>query len=78
MKTKKNPKWNDIPANQRLRIVCTGIIQLVLTSIALWDLSRRPASQVKGKKVVWGIVSFIQPFGSIAYLLFGRKKATAT
>jgi hypothetical protein len=54
-----------------------GLIELVLTGIALWDLSHRPAAQVKGKKWVWALVACMQPIGPAAYLLFGRKRPAA-
>jgi hypothetical protein len=54
-----------------------GLVGMVLTCIALWDLSHRPAEQVKGKKWAWAIVSFLQPFGPAIYLLFGRKREAA-
>jgi hypothetical protein len=54
-----------------------GLVELIFTSMALWDLGHRPAAQVRGKKLVWGLLAFVQPFGPISYLLFGRKRGAA-
>src|SRR5437764_1426691 len=62
-------EWKNVTPHQKGRIAIIGLIELVLTSIALWDLSHRPATQVKGKKWVWAIVSCVQPFGAVIYLL---------
>jgi Phospholipase_D-nuclease N-terminal len=55
-----------------------GLVGTVLTGVALWDLSHRPAAQVKGKKWVWALVSCAQPIGPIVYLLFGRQRPAAS
>lgn len=74
MKNMQNKQWKDIPVKQKRRIAFMSLVELVLTIIALWDLSHRPASQVKGKKFMWALLAFVQPIGPISYLLFGRKR----
>jgi Ni/Fe-hydrogenase subunit HybB-like protein len=51
------------------------IIELGLMVYSLVDLIRRDLSDIKGgNKVLWGVVIiFVQLFGPLAYLLFGRK-----
>jgi hypothetical protein len=75
---RKHRQWKDIPARQKRRMASIGIVNVALTGFALWDLSHRPASQVKGKKFVWALVSFVQPVGPVIYLLFGRKRLAAS
>jgi uncharacterized membrane protein YhaH (DUF805 family) len=49
------------------------LIELVLIVIALVDLARR--EHTRGPKWVWVLVIvFINLFGPIAYLLFGREE----
>ncbi|PWV94536.1 phospholipase D-like protein [Paenibacillus cellulosilyticus] len=51
------------------------ILQALLLIIALVDIIRRDSSRIRGPKVIWVLVSiFIQMFGPLAYLIFGRKK----
>ena len=69
-------KWSDLsPAQQRL-VVVGAAVEAVLTTIALVDLVRRPASSVRGPKVLWALGCFVQPVGPIAYLAVGRKSLT--
>jgi len=42
--------------------------------LAWRDLARRPAAQVRGPKVVWFAVTFINALGPVAYFLLGRRK----
>jgi Phospholipase_D-nuclease N-terminal len=77
-KNKLRRHWKDMQAGQKRRMPIIGLVGMVLTGVALWDLSHRPASQVKGKKWVWAIAACAQPFGPVVYLLFGRKPAAAS
>ena len=52
-----------------------GIAELVMTSIALADLARRPARQLRGSKLMWLVTFVVQPVGPILYLLVGRRPA---
>ena len=55
-----------------------GIIAAVhLTAVTLtWrDLRSRPAAQVRGPKRIWQVASALNTSGSVAYWLFGRRRA---
>lgn len=67
-------KWSDLSAEQRSAIVVASAVELSLTAVALVDLARRPADQVRGPKLAWAVGCFIQPVGPIAYLRFGRRR----
>lgn len=71
-------RWQDLTDGQRLAIVAAGSVELALTATALTDLARRPRERVRGPKALWALVSFVQPFGPVAYLFCGRRKAEAT
>jgi hypothetical protein len=73
--TKK--RWSDLDKSQQTAVVVIGTAELVMTTIALVDLARRPAEQVRGNKAVWALISFVQPFGPLAYLTLGRKHTTS-
>ena len=53
-------------------IIVGAAVEVALTAVALTDLARRPASQVRGPKLLWAATCFVQPFGPISYLMFGR------
>jgi len=67
-------RWSDLPPVARAAVVLGGLAELVVTAVALRDLARRPAAQVRGPKPLWGIALFVQPFGPLLYLLRGRRR----
>jgi hypothetical protein len=71
---RKRKKWSEQSPGRRVRIVVQMLVQLSLTAWTLWDLKRRPASQINGDKRWWTFGAFVQPFGPIAYIIFGRKR----
>lgn len=48
--------------------------QLALLVAALLDIYRRPREEIRGSKVLWVLVSFVNFIGPSSYFLFGRKK----
>jgi hypothetical protein len=71
MREKK--KWSDLSPRARAAIVAGAVIELILTTLALRDLRHRPASTVRGPKVLWVPACFVQPVGPILYFLVGRR-----
>lgn len=73
----RRKKWSEMsPAAQRT-VVVVGLAEVALTTVALIDLARRPAQQIRGSKPVWALGIFIQPVGPVAYLAFGRRSSEA-
>ena len=70
-------KWSDLSGPQRAVTVTVSAVEVALTGIALVDLVKRPAEQVRGPKGLWAIGVFIQPVGPIAYLAWGRHASGA-
>lgn len=68
------PQWSDLSPQQHRAVVVGGIVEVALTAFALTDLARRPAGSVRGRKIVWALACTVQPFGPVAYLLFGRRR----
>ncbi len=68
------PRWADLPRGQQAAIVALGAAEVVLTTIAVADLVRRPGAQVRGPKLLWALGFGVQPFGPVAYLLLGRRR----
>jgi hypothetical protein len=67
--------WSELTSTQQRLILAGGLVEAVLTAVALRDLRRRPADQVRGPKPAWFLASFVQPVGPLAYLLLGRREA---
>ena len=68
-------RWSDLSPRSRAAIVALGVAEVLVTSVALRDLVRRPAGLVRGPKLLWGPLLFVQPVGSPLYLLVGRRTA---
>jgi hypothetical protein len=71
--TRQKKKWSDLTPTQQKTIIAGGAVELVLTAIALRDLAKRPASEVRGRKSLWVLAFTVQPFGPLAYLMRGRR-----
>ena len=73
METRRKQRWQDVRPGQRSFIVGLGAMELVTTTVAMVDLARRPRELVRGPKLAWVVAAAVQPFGPVAYLLFGRR-----
>ena len=65
--------WSELSPRARKAIVIAGVIEVALTAFVQRDLSKRPAGEIRGPKLMWRLASFVQPAGPIAYLLAGRR-----
>jgi hypothetical protein len=66
-------KWSDLSEQQKRAVFVGGVLETVLTTVAIRDLSRRSADEVRGPKVAWRLAFFVQPFGPLAYFVAGRR-----
>lgn len=66
--------WSDLTAGQKLGVIVGGFVQVTLLALAQWDLTRRPADQVKGPKLFWRFAVLVNFIGPIAYFVVGRKR----
>ena len=73
---RKKKRWSDFSARQQTAIVLGAIAELIMTTIAIGDLTRSPARQVRGAKLLWLLTFFVQPVGPILYILVGRRHTT--
>ncbi len=67
-------RWHDMPGWQRAGVAALAATEVVLTARAAVDLARRQKSAVRGPKLLWWPVLTVQPFGPVAYLMWGRKR----
>ena len=68
-------KWSDLSAQQQRAIRATAVVEAVVTVVALRDLARRSADEVRGPKKLWLVAFVVQPFGPATYLAVGRRPA---
>ncbi len=67
-------KWSEMSPGARAGIVAGAAVEIVLTTIALRDLAKRPAALVRGPKALWALGCVIQPVGPVLYLTAGRRR----
>jgi hypothetical protein len=67
-------KWSELSPRARTAIVVGGAAEVVVTTIALRDLRRRPTRNVRGRKSLWVLGCFVQPIGPLLYLWVGRRR----
>lgn len=70
-------RWQDLSESQRRMVVVGAVVQIGLEMVALRDLRRRPADQVRGPKWVWVPAMSVNFVGPIAYFLVGRRRGPA-
>jgi hypothetical protein len=70
-------RFKDRPPAQRLLALTMIAVSLAIVTLAERDLQHRPAEQVRGNKRLWRLLS-LNALGSLAYLLYGRRRAPAS
>lgn len=67
------PQLCSLPYKKPLLILAATAAVALLIS-ALVSIKRREANQIRGKKIYWVLISFVDFIGPITYFIFGRKK----
>lgn len=67
-------QWRDLTPTQRTGALGLGAVEVVLFGAAQFDIWRRPAREVRGRKWMWAALAFINIFGPLAYFAFGRRR----
>lgn len=65
-------EWKDLSTGRKVGIVVVSAAQVALAGAAFRDLARRPAEQVDGPKLAWGLALLVNWIGPIAYFTKGR------
>ena len=70
-------RWSDLSERTRRWIVIGAAVEGVLKIVALVDLRRRPAGEIRGRKGIWAtVITLANSAGlvPVGYFLFGRRK----
>jgi hypothetical protein len=59
----------------KLVLAVIAVVHLTAVTLTWRDLRSRPAGQVRGPKRIWQVASALNTSGSVAYWLFGRRRA---
>ena len=68
--------WRELTPRQRQAMMVRGSLQLAVLSAAIYDLRRRPTSQIRGPKLLWAAICLgnYLGVGPLAYFLLGRRQ----
>jgi hypothetical protein len=66
-------RWSEFSPAAKTAIIVGAVGEVVVTTVALRDLIRRPAVDVRGWKLFWMLGCFVQPVGPFLYLRLGRR-----
>lgn len=69
-------KWSDLSEGQRNAIKVLAVSEFLLKIAMLVDISRRPASQIRGSKRLWRAAAAVNTLGPVSYFAFGRRPAS--
>jgi hypothetical protein len=58
---------------KRIALVVVVLAEVVLAALTWRDIRNRPASEIRGSKRLWRIISTINPGNSVAYWVVGRR-----
>lgn len=67
-------RWRDLSPRKKAAIVVAAILQFLLVGVAVNDLARRPAAQVRGPKWAWAPAMAVNFVGPLVYLRWGRVR----
>jgi hypothetical protein len=70
----KNKRWEDFTGTQKILLMVGVSLQVSLLVSALWDIARRPKEKVRGSKVMWTGLAFVNYVGPAAYFIIGRRR----
>ncbi len=69
--------WQDLSPEVRRTLIGVGAIDAGLRIAALVDLARRPDSQIKGSKAVWGVaLALVNSAGALPVAYFAWAAPT--
>ncbi len=73
----RGKQWSDLSERTRKLIIAGAVGEGILKAVALIDIKRRPASQIRGPKWIWAALMTVVGSAGIlpvSYFLLGRKQ----
>jgi hypothetical protein len=67
--------WANLSEGQRRLLIAAATAEATLKIVALIDIQRRPASQIRGPKALWRAAMAVNLLGPLSYFTIGRKRA---
>lgn len=73
---RRRRRWGDLSPVQKALVVIAAAVQFAVAAVAVNDLARRPADQVRGPKWAWAPAMAVNFVGPLAYLRWGRIRSS--
>jgi hypothetical protein len=67
--------WANRSEGQRRLLIAAATAEATLKIVALIDIQRRPATQIRGPKALWRAAMVVNLLGPLSYFTIGRKRA---
>jgi hypothetical protein len=67
--------WANLSEGRRRLLIAAATAEATVKIVALIDIQRRPASQIRGPKALWRAAMVVNLLGPLSYFTFGRKRA---
>jgi len=70
-------KWSNLSQRNQRLLIAAAVVETSLKTAALIDITRRPASEIRGPKWAWiPAVSILNSAGiaPVAYFVWGRRR----
>lgn len=72
--SKPKRTWSELSPQAKAGLVGLAVVHTALVGVAHADLSRRPAAQIHGPKMLWRMLTALNTSFTLAYLFWGRHK----
>ena len=66
--------WANLSEGQRRMLIVAATAEATLKIVALIDIQRRPASQIRGPKALWRSAMVVNLLGPLSYFIIGRRR----
>lgn len=68
-------KFNErLSPRQRVVVLGLAAIELTMKILAMRDIGRRPASEIRGPKLLWRLALIVNTLGPLSYFKWGRRR----
>jgi hypothetical protein len=71
-KKKKKKKFQDLSPGDKAATAALIGASLVVVAAAQRDIQRRPSSEIRGRPLLWRLIS-LNAIGALSYFLWGRR-----
>ena len=76
-KNARKKTWKELSHMAKFGTITASAVQISLLIAAQRDISRRPAEEIRGGKMLWRLATLVNFVGPGSYFTFGVKRSVA-